>query len=240
MIPSGLREDSASDLVVFALRDPRCEPHAASVTDEEDGARTFGRHGRQRVVDTKVAVRLERHRGRRAVLNEGRLRFTDQRGEHSLVGVRSNAVCARQEQAAASHSDAAGHVDVRSKVGDSPRSGTGIDASDNVQPDIRQRGIGVCRTCAVLGWSNADAALEPRNEVARLRPDRPDRQQGTKNCCRFRRHCRYPTPFFFLARPRGRAAGIEAPPCGVNHRGTVNIPMGVTGRASAPTERALV
>ena len=68
------------------------------------------------------------------MLDERRRSLTNQGREDTLIGVRPDAVAAGQEQAAPSHLDAAGGVDVGPKVGDPPGPGARVDAPHDVQP----------------------------------------------------------------------------------------------------------
>ena len=93
-VPSGLIE----------LRDARSKPSsAARHANEEHRADALGRWRRhQHIVDPEVAVGRQRDTGKvRALLDEGRHGFTNQRREDAGVGGEANEVASTQQQAPA-------------------------------------------------------------------------------------------------------------------------------------------
>ena len=70
-VAPGSWELGHSSLVVSELWNSGCEPHAALVTNQEDGAGAVGRHRTQTVVDSKIAVWFERNTDGRVVLANG-------------------------------------------------------------------------------------------------------------------------------------------------------------------------
>src|SRR5206468_3597961 len=100
-------------IVLGKLRYGGREPCATRVANQQHGAWAGGRHGVEHVVDAEVPIRLERHsRGGGAVQGERRGRFADERSEHALVRILSDAVAAAEQQTTPSDVDVAVGVDV--------------------------------------------------------------------------------------------------------------------------------
>ena len=96
-----LSVDEAASLVVAELGNSGREPDTACVANQQHRARADEWGRTQRVVDPKIAVRLERNTGDgRAVLHERRGGLTNQRREDTLVGVLPDRVAAGEEQSA--------------------------------------------------------------------------------------------------------------------------------------------
>ena len=96
------------------LRNSSGKPHPTGVANQQHRTRAVGRYGRiECIVDLKITVRLERHTSRVGVVQRERgRRFADQRGEHALVGVLTDAAAAPQQQTATSDFDAAVRINV--------------------------------------------------------------------------------------------------------------------------------
>src|SRR5438445_1522816 len=127
-------------LLVSELWNPRREPHAAPVANEEHGAGAFRWRRVQRIVDSKIAVRFERNTRHGGVALDKRGRgFTNQRSKDALVRVLPDGIAAGQEQAAPSDPDTAVDIHFGSEVGDPPRARAWEDSSHDVQLYVRER-----------------------------------------------------------------------------------------------------
>src|SRR5262245_36326672 len=119
---------------VAQIGDPRGEPRAVRVPDQEHRARA--RNGRHRariraehVVDPEVAVGRERNELR--VEQSGARGIADQRGAHALVGVPADAVAPAEQQALAPHLDGPVGPCVGLQVGDHPDLPRRLDSADD-------------------------------------------------------------------------------------------------------------
>jgi hypothetical protein len=166
-------------LLVSELWNPRREPHATPVANEEHRAGAVRRRRIQRIVDSKIAVRFERNTRHVGVAFDKRRRgLTNQRSKDALVRVLPDGIAAGQEQAAPSDSDTAVEVNFGSEVGDPPRTGAGEDSSHDVQLYVRERSIRVHGSGTVRHRDNTDTAFEPGQKVALVRADLTNNPQG--------------------------------------------------------------
>src|SRR5262245_36736083 len=102
-----------SSLVLSAPRNPGGEPDALRVANQEHRAGALRRRRSEEVVDSKIAVRFERHTGNvSVVLDKGSVRFTQQRRKDSCVGVLTDGIAGGKEQTASPDLDTAVKVDV--------------------------------------------------------------------------------------------------------------------------------
>ena len=92
----------------------------------------------------EVAVGRQRDtRKVRAVFDEGRRGFTNQRREDAGVAVRANGIASAQQQASAVDANTPVGLHVRSEIGDHPDLTGRVDAADNVPNHVREAAVRV-------------------------------------------------------------------------------------------------
>ena len=162
------RGGSGPSILRVAIGNARGEPGSAQVADEEHRARAVGRgRRRQDIVDPEVAVGLERNAaGVRVVERERGGGFTDQRGEHALVGIGPDAVASGQQQTPSVDLDASVDLHPRLEIGDGPDLTGRIDRPHRVAVHVRKRPGGAHISRRARDGNDADPSFELHEGVA--------------------------------------------------------------------------